>query len=145
MNNTKKERETRKDRPAVPVRTPHEQLAREAAEWDERVRTPAGFEDAPDAAPRASESKPVSIRLPRQLLELLRRFAEHEGIGYQVLIKRWLDDRVRAERERMRDARAATEAASPERSRGHRRRFCPPSFPMVDRREGEAGHYQQRL
>lgn len=36
------------------------------------------------------------------LLQLLRGFAKREGIGYQVLIKRWLDDRMRTERERLR-------------------------------------------
>ena len=101
--------------PSVPTLTPHDRLAREAAEWDDGIRTPAGFEDAPDAAWRASESKPVSLRLPRPMLEILKRFAEREGIGYQVLIKRWLDDRVRVERERIRGARAATEPSGQDR------------------------------
>jgi hypothetical protein len=53
--------------------------------------------------------------MPTALLTLLKKFAEREGIGYQVLIKRWLDDRVREERDRMRQTRAQTAA-------GHRSR-----------------------
>jgi hypothetical protein len=79
------------------IRTPHEQLAREAVEWDERKRTPAGFRDAPAAIPRATRSVAISIRMPSDLLELLKRFAGREGVGYQALIKSWLDDRLRAE------------------------------------------------
>jgi predicted DNA binding CopG/RHH family protein len=83
--------------PKQKIRTPHAQLAREAAEWDERKRTPAGFRDAPEAIPRAARSVAISIRMPGDLLELLKRFAGREGIGYQALIKSWLDDRLRAE------------------------------------------------
>lgn len=142
---TKKETEIREARSPIPTRTPHEQLAREAAEWDKGSRTPVGFEDAPDALPRASESKPVSLRLPVTLLEILKRFAEHERVGYQVLIKRWLDDRVRAERDRLRAARAAA-ASSKANGCGERmRRRVAPCFPIVDRPDGESGHYQQRV
>jgi predicted DNA binding CopG/RHH family protein len=88
--------------PEQRVRTPHDQLAREAASWDERQLTPAAFTDAPGAIPNASQSTAISIRMPNQLLELLKKFAKHEDIGYQVLIKRWLDDRLRAELERIR-------------------------------------------
>ena len=63
------------------IRTPHEQLAREAAEWDERKRTPAGFRDAPEAIPRVARSVAISIRMPGDLLELLKRFAGREGVG----------------------------------------------------------------
>lgn len=144
MKSANKTKKKTRVAPSVPTRTAHDQLAREAAEWSTGARTPAVFEDAPDAAPRASESKPVSLRLPRTLLDILRQFAEREGIGYQVLIKRWLDDRVRVERERMR-SRAATASSGQARGQQQRRRFSAPSFPMVDRREGEPGHYQQRL
>ena len=80
---------------AVPTRTPHEVLAQEASDWDARRRTPAGFEDTPDAVPRAQEATAISIRIPNALLTVLKKFAEREGIGYQVLIKRWLDERIR--------------------------------------------------
>ena len=76
------------------------ELAEEARRWDTREITPAGWEDAADAVPRAGESVPVNIRLPKKMLALLKEFARREKIGYQVLMKRWLDDRIRDERER---------------------------------------------
>jgi predicted DNA binding CopG/RHH family protein len=118
---------------AIPTRTSHPQLAREASDWDSRRISPAGFVDDPSAIPRAKEATAISLRMPTALLELLKKFAEREGIGYQVLIKRWLDDRLRAERDRMR-AHGAT---------GHRPAELPrtPEFPLVDRDDGR-GHYQ---
>jgi hypothetical protein len=42
----------------VPVRTPHQDLAKEAAEWSDGTRTPQGWADAPDAVPiRVGQSK----------------------------------------------------------------------------------------
>jgi hypothetical protein len=79
-----------------------EELAEEARRWDERKVTPAGWEDAPEAVPRAKESVAISIRLPRPMVEILKEFARRSGIGYQVLMKRWLDERIRQERERFR-------------------------------------------
>jgi predicted DNA binding CopG/RHH family protein len=79
-----------------------EELAAEARRWDAREVTPAGWEDAPDAVPRAKESMQINIRLPRQMVEILKEFARRSGIGYQVLMKRWLDERIRQERERFR-------------------------------------------
>jgi len=117
---------------AVPARAPHDVLAQEASDWDARRRTPAGFEDAAEAVPRAGEATAISLRMPTALLTLLKKFAEREGIGYQVLIKRWLDDRVREERDR--SDRARSRAAMRQRSRA-------PEFPLVDRDDGH-GHYQ---
>ena len=116
----------------VPTRTPHDVLAQEASDWDARRRTPAGFEDAADAVPRAQEATAISIRMPNALLAVLKKFAEREGIGYQVLIKCWLDDRVREERDRLR--RHRSQSTMRERSRA-------PQFPLVDR-DDERGHYQ---
>jgi predicted DNA binding CopG/RHH family protein len=118
---------------AVPTRTPHDVLAQEASDWDARRRTPVGFEDAAEAIPRAREATAISIRMPTALLTVLKKFAEREGIGYQVLIKRWLDDRVREERERLR--RSRPQATTRERSRA-------PEFPLVDCDDGR-GHYQR--
>ncbi len=83
-------------------RPTEEELAEEASRWDSRQMTPAGWEEAPEAVPRASESTQINIRLPRQMVEILKEFARRSGIGYQVLIKRWLDERIRQERERIR-------------------------------------------
>lgn len=44
----------------------------------------------------------INIGLPRQMVEILKEFARRFGIGYQVLIKRWLDERIGHERERLR-------------------------------------------
>lgn len=118
---------------AVPTRTSHDVLAQEASDWDTRRLTPAGFEDATDAVPRAREATAISLRMPTALLTVLKKFAEREGIGYQVLIKRWLDDRVREERDRLR--RSRSQAMMREHSRA-------PGFPLKDRNDGR-GHYQQ--
>src|SRR6266446_5674320 len=83
-------------------RMTNEELAEEARRWDHREVTPAGWEDAPEAVPRAKESVSINIRLPRQMVEILKEFARRSGIGYQVLMKRWLDERIRQERERLR-------------------------------------------
>ena len=120
----------KKHKDAVPERTPHEDLAREAADWDAGRRTPRGFEDAPDAVPRARESVPISLRMPKDMLEVLRTFAAREGVGYQVLIKRWLDDRIRSEREQLR----GRQRKSP--------RPAAPRFPLEDRPVGEGSHYR---
>jgi len=44
----------------------------------------------------------ISIRLPEAQLSILKEFARLEGVGYQTLMKRWLDDRIRDEHARMR-------------------------------------------
>ncbi|HTP28265.1 MAG TPA: CopG family antitoxin [Anaeromyxobacteraceae bacterium] len=75
----------------------NEELAREAGRWVHRDVDLSGWEDAPDAVPRNAESIPISLRLPKKMLEVLREFARREGVGYQVLMKRWLDDRIRTE------------------------------------------------
>jgi predicted DNA binding CopG/RHH family protein len=118
---------------SIPTRTPHDVLAKEAADWDARRVTPAQFEDAPDAVPRSEEAQAISIRMPKKLLVILKKFAEREGIGYQVLMKKWLDDRVRVERDRMRKGRL--QAREQQRPRA-------PRFPLVDRND-DLGHYQQ--
>jgi len=40
------------------------------------------------------------------MLEILKEFAGRSGNGYQVLMKRWLDERIRQEREQLCDAQA---------------------------------------
>jgi predicted DNA binding CopG/RHH family protein len=77
-----------------------EQLAEEARRWDAREITPAEWEDAPEAVPRAKESMQINIRLPCAMVAILKEFARRSGIGYQVLMKRWLDERSRQERHR---------------------------------------------
>jgi hypothetical protein len=74
------------------------ELAEAARRWDSRELTPAGWDDATDAVPRAKASEAISLRLPLPMLAILKEFARREGIGYQVLIKQWLNDRILRER-----------------------------------------------
>ncbi|MCW5802155.1 MAG: hypothetical protein KIT31_07190 [Deltaproteobacteria bacterium] len=124
----------KKSTKTVPTRTPHDSLAREAANWDAGRVTPAQFEDAPEALVQNDEAQAISIRMPKKLLVILKKFAEREGIGYQVLMKKWLDERVHFERERIRKARL--------HAREQQHRSIAPTFPLVDRND-DRGHYQQ--
>src|SRR5437764_14781008 len=83
-------------------RATNEELAAEARRWENREITPAGWEDAPEAVPRAKESTAISLRLPVQMVAILKEFARRAGVGYQVLLKQWLDERIRQERDRLR-------------------------------------------
>lgn len=76
-----------------------EQLVEEARQWDSHGLSPRDWADAPEAIPRAAASTLISLRVPNQMLEVLKTFAQREGIGYQVLLKRWLDERIRKERD----------------------------------------------
>ena len=78
-----------------------EELEREAREWDQRLLTPGDWQDAPEAIPRVGTSTAISLRIPSQTLAILKAFARRERIGYQVLLKRWLDDRIREERDKL--------------------------------------------
>jgi predicted DNA binding CopG/RHH family protein len=77
------------------------ELTDEARKWDSRERSPRDWMDAPEAVVRANEAETVSIPLPVPMLGLLKEFASRQGIGYQALIKRWLDERIAAEHLRM--------------------------------------------
>src|ERR1700687_5886916 len=76
-----------------------DEMAEEAGRWTEGKLPSEKLVDAPEAVPRAGESLAISIRLPRKMVAILKEFARRAGIGYQVLMKRWLDDRIREERE----------------------------------------------
>lgn len=72
------------------------ELERQAKGWQEGTESLCDFEDS-DAEPRRNESVAISIRMPREQLRVLREFAKRQGVGYQVLMKRWLDDRIQLE------------------------------------------------
>ena len=74
-------------------------LAAEAKRWESGAIDPDGWVDAPEAIPHVRASTPISLRVPTQMLRILKLFAEREGVGYQVLMKRWLDERVQVEQE----------------------------------------------
>lgn len=73
------------------------EVAREAADWDRRRVTSTNWQDTPEAMPRVGVSQAISIKISNQMLSILKAFARREGIGYQVLMKRWLDERIREE------------------------------------------------
>ncbi len=75
-------------------------LAQEAAHWGAGPVDAGKWDTAPEAVPRADESTAMSLRVPKRMLTILKEFARREGVGYQVLMKRWLDDRIRAEAKR---------------------------------------------
>ena len=78
-----------------------EELERDARDWDLRLLTPHDWRDAPEAIPRVGATKTISLRMPAQMLAILKAFARREGIGYQVLLKRWLDERILEERDKL--------------------------------------------
>jgi predicted DNA binding CopG/RHH family protein len=43
---------------------------------------------------------PVTIRLPEELRDRLRRLADERGMGYQTLARQWLLERCREEEEK---------------------------------------------
>ncbi|MCI0821538.1 MAG: hypothetical protein J4N31_04290 [Chloroflexi bacterium] len=77
------------------------ELDAEATQWESGGTDPSGWIDAPEAIPRVRASTPISLRLPTQMLRILKLFAEREGVGYQVLMKQWLDERIREERDKL--------------------------------------------
>lgn len=76
-------------------------LAQEAQAWESGAHKPQEWEDAPSSAPLTGASKAISIRVSPTMLSILKEFAHREGIGYQVLMKKWLDERIQAEREHL--------------------------------------------
>lgn len=80
-----------------------EKPEREARVWQQDGLAPTDGHDAPEAEPRAVASRSISLRVPEQMLIALKAMAQREGVGYQVLLKRWLDDRIREERRRLGD------------------------------------------
>lgn len=76
-------------------------LEREARAWDSQAVTPRGWKEAPEAVPMAKASTAISLRVPTAMLEALKALAQREDVGYQVLLKRWLDERLRKERDRL--------------------------------------------
>jgi hypothetical protein len=79
-----------------------EALAQEVREWEDGTRTLEGWVDAPEKIPNIGKSTLIDFRVPTDMLTILKEFARRERIGYQVLMKRWLDDRIREERDKLR-------------------------------------------
>lgn len=71
--------------------------------WDAGTMPRDGWYDDPEAIPNIGKSTAISLRVPTDMLTILKEFARRERIGYQVLMKRWLDDRIREERDKLRE------------------------------------------
>lgn len=54
-------------------------------------------EDAPEAVPRHAEATAVTLQLPTEWLNVIREFANRKRVSPEVLMARWIDERVRAE------------------------------------------------
>jgi predicted DNA binding CopG/RHH family protein len=74
------------------------EMAEEARRWAEGELPSEPLVEAPDAVPRTKETEAISLRLPKKMLAILKEFARRQGIGYQVLMKRWLNERIGEER-----------------------------------------------
>jgi predicted DNA binding CopG/RHH family protein len=69
-----------------------ESQARDRARWRE---TPSSKERQPERDQWVEQNTTsISLRMPNQLLELLKAAAAVEGIGYQTLMKKWLHERM---------------------------------------------------
>jgi hypothetical protein len=104
----------KRTRAKQPRKASAEELGAEVQKWESGAYADESWRDAPEAVVRQSESVSVSIRFPKQMLEVLRVFAEREKIGYQVIIKRWLDERIAQEYERLSAKATARRAPMPE-------------------------------
>ena len=89
------------------VKASDEELATEAERWASRDLEPSEWMDAPEAVPRQGAATPISIRIPTRMLKIMKAFAKREGIGYQVLMKQWLDDRINEERAKLSESTGA--------------------------------------
>lgn len=79
-----------------------EERAKEAARWTPKEPASTGWVDAPEAHPVPPEEiERFYIPLPKNLAYMLREFAGRAGLNEQVLVKQWLDDRVKVEREKL--------------------------------------------
>jgi hypothetical protein len=96
------------------------ELEEEARKWAAGEMPSGEFVDAPEAVPRARESVAISIRLPKQMVDILKEFARRSGIGYQVLMKRWLDDRICLEHGRLKKDRKRRRGQKKKHEETHR-------------------------
>ncbi|MBF0441902.1 MAG: hypothetical protein HQK54_08370 [Oligoflexales bacterium] len=115
-------------------RTSEKQLEKEAALWDERKIDPKTWEDSPESLPRHDETEAISIRIPKLMLAIIKEFAGREGIGYQALMKKWIDEKILEERNLF--------IVSQRIKRGEPLgNITKIKFPKHDLKIGEVGHY----
>ncbi len=71
------------------------EMIAEAERWNPKTPPIGEFVDAPEAVPRHRETEMISLRMPVKLLEIVKEIARRNGVGYQVQLKRWMDEKVR--------------------------------------------------
>jgi hypothetical protein len=73
-------------------------LGAEVKLWDEKKINPRTWVDAPESVPGFSQTKPISLRMQVNALKVIKEFARRKGVGYQVLLKMWIDEKIAEER-----------------------------------------------
>lgn len=64
-----------------------------------QVRRTQGEQTGADARSRSVAAVTVTIRMPAEMVEALKREAERQGVrGYQTLLKLWIEDRLAGDR-----------------------------------------------
>lgn len=69
------------------------ELAGIADEWEERAKDPKQWRKVAGDDVEAGHY-PVSIRFPSRMLDVIKGIAESQGVPWQTLIKRWIDEKV---------------------------------------------------
>jgi len=68
--------------------------------------------DAPEKIPNIGKSTLIDFRVPTEMVTILKEFPRRQDIGYKALMKRWLDDRIREERDKLREKAEQTGSSS---------------------------------
>jgi predicted DNA binding CopG/RHH family protein len=76
------------------IRADLETLASEAKAWDERRIDPKTWDNVPRMTALSGETEAICFRLPKDTITILKEFAKRKDIGYQTLIKMWLDEKI---------------------------------------------------
>lgn len=74
------------------------EVAELADEWEARAKNDAEWSPG---EPRGGESPTITIRLRPEMLEVVKAIAARRSLRYQTLIKMWLDEKIREERDRV--------------------------------------------
>ena len=79
-------------------------LAAEAAYWDSTKsgHLPDGWELAPEFLPRVKLDKMISLRVTCAMITVLKAIAKRRKVGYQTLIKHYVVEGFRRERDNLR-------------------------------------------
>jgi hypothetical protein len=59
--------------------------------------------DAPERIPHQDEAEIARFLLPKIQIEILKEFAKRNNVTLSLLVSRWLRDRIRQERDKLKD------------------------------------------